>query len=342
VDIIEFKAGDTDLIDRAFAIATAAHDADTPENPASSERFFKTLFTHVFPGRERHWFAAVEDGIAVAYARVNFFTDENLDMSLFETKVHPDHRSAGTEELLREHVERYCAEHGRTRVVTFASRHWEGGPARDAAPVQALEADGYKLALTSVNRRSPIDPLGAEEEQRRYEEALAKAGDAYEVRQWIGPVPDDLVDTMCRMEAMIISEIPLGELDLEPEQMDPEKLRAKEAVYAAEGRSWVTSVAVERASGEVRAWTEIAVDEGVDRDGLQGITIVDPDHRGHRLGLLLKIANLRLLRERFPRLEYIWTDNADVNAPMIAINELLGYTTVDANAEYQKQLERGA
>jgi GNAT superfamily N-acetyltransferase len=338
VEIIEFKAGDTDLIDRAFAIATAAHEADTPENPAIAERFFRTLFSHPFPGRERHWFAAVENGTAVGYTRMNFFTNENLDQCWFEIRVHPDHRGTEAEALLREQVERFCAEHGRTSIVTGVPIYWEGGPARDAAAARTFEANGYKLALTTVNRRSPIDPLGAVEEQRRYEEALAKAGDAYEVRQWIGPVPDDLVDTMCRMETMIMSEIPLGELELEPEQMDAEKLRAKEAVNRAEGRTWATAVAVERATGEVRAWTEVAVDEGTERDGHQGITIVDPAHRGHRLGLLLKLVNLRQIREHFPALEYIWTDNADVNAPMIAINELMGYTTVDANAEYQKKL----
>ncbi|MCC3764270.1 GNAT family N-acetyltransferase [Glycomyces sp. TRM65418] len=339
MEIIEFKAGDTDLIDRAFAIATAAHHADTPENPAVPERFFRTLFTHVMPGRERYWFAAVEDGLALGYIRINFSTDDNLHLSRFELHVHPDHRGRGAEDLLLGQAERFCAEHGRTSLLTDVPAYWEGGPERDAAPARTLEARGYRLSLTSVNRRSPIDPLGADEERRRYEEALAKAGDAYEVRQWVGPVPEDLVDTMCRMETMILAEIPLGDVEAEPERMDAEKLRAKEAVYTAEGRTWVVSVAVERATGEVRAWTEVAVDEGVDRDGFQGITIVDPAHRGHRLGLLLKLANLRLLRERFPRLEYIWTDNADVNAPMIAINELMGYTTVDARVEYHKKLE---
>ena len=57
MEIIEFNAGDPDLIDRAFAVSNAAHDADTPENPAPAERFFKTLFTHAFPGRDNHWFA---------------------------------------------------------------------------------------------------------------------------------------------------------------------------------------------------------------------------------------------------------------------------------------------
>jgi GNAT superfamily N-acetyltransferase len=338
VEIIEFSAERPDLIDQAYALITAAHDADTPENPVMTERFFATTFTHSFPGRERHWFAAVEDGRVVGYARAGFFTDDNLELCRFELLVSPEHRRRGHGAALLDHVERFCAEHGRTTVVTGAAVFWEGGPARDETGARALERRGYVKAITTVNRRSPVDPFGAAEEERRYEEALAKAGDAYELRRWIGPVPDDLLSTMCRMETMIFSEVPLGDLEFEPEQVDPAKLRAKEAVNAVEGRRKAHAVAVDRATGEVVAWTEVAVDEGDDHHGHQGITIVDPAHRGHRLGLLVKLANLRQLREHFPRLEHIWTDNADVNAPMIAINELMGYTTVDAVAEYQRKL----
>jgi GNAT superfamily N-acetyltransferase len=339
VEIIEFNAGDPDLIDQAFAVFTAAHHADTPENPAPVERFFKTLFTHVFPGRERHWFACVEGGKAVAVTRVGFFTDQNRELAMFQGAVHPDHRRRGVGNALLAHAEAFSAAHGRTTVLAASPVHWEGGPARDGVAAKLLEQRGYTKALTVVNRRSPVDPLGAELEQAKYDEAHAAAGDGYELRQWAGPVPDDLLDTMCRMETMIISEIPLGEIEMEPEQFTPDKIRAKEAVNAVEGRINVHSVAVERATGEVVAWTEVCVDEGDYRDSHQGITIVDPAHRGHRLGLLLKLANLRQLRERFPHVEYIWTDNADVNAPMIAINELLGYETVDASTEYQKKVE---
>ncbi|THV30617.1 GNAT family N-acetyltransferase [Glycomyces paridis] len=342
--IIEFDKARPDLIDRTFALLTAAHEADTPENPEPVERFYKTMFTHLFPGRRKHWFAAVETGDdgeehVIGLGRVNFFLDENQDFATFAVTVHPGHRRRGHGAALLAHVERFCAEQGRTTVVTAVPMYWENGPERDETGARALERRGYTRALTTVNRRSPAAPFGADEETRRYDEARAKAGDAYELRQWAGPVPDDLLITMCRMETMIMSEIPLGELDLQPEQVDAKKLRGREAVNAAEGRVNVHSVAVDRSTGEVVAWTEIGVDEGDHADGHQGITIVDPAHRGHRLGLLLKLANLRQLRERFPHVAWIWTDNADVNAPMIAINELLGYATVDANAEYQRKLE---
>ncbi len=48
-------------------------------------------------------------------------------------------------------------------------------------------------------------------------------------------------------------------------------------------------------------------------------------HRGHRLGLLLKVAMLELLAATEPGLERIATWNAASNAPMIAVNDALGY-----------------
>jgi hypothetical protein len=55
------------------------------------------------------------------------------------------------------------------------------------------------------------------------------------------------------------------------------------------------------------------------------MTVVARAHRGHRLGLLLKVAMLELLAEREPQLETIETFNADANAHMVGINETLGF-----------------
>jgi len=52
-------------------------------------------------------------------------------------------------------------------------------------------------------------------------------------------------------------------------------------------------------------------------------------YRGHRLGLLVKVAMLELLAEREPQLTRIVTGNADGNEHMIAINDELGYTVLD-------------
>jgi hypothetical protein len=70
----------------------------------------------------------------------------------------------------------------------------------------------------------------------------------------------------------------------------------------------------------------------------QGITLVDPAHRGHRLGLWTKIENLRYAIDELPGMRYIDTWNATVNAHMIAINERMGFRPVDAWYDWQLEV----
>ena len=69
---------------------------------------------------------------------------------------------------------------------------------------------------------------------------------------------------------------------------------------------------------------------------MQGGTIVLPGHRGHRLGLAMKVQNHRAVRERSPRVRILITGNAGVNAPMNAVNDALGYRSYERCIEMQK------
>ena len=71
---------------------------------------------------------------------------------------------------------------------------------------------------------------------------------------------------------------------------------------------------------------------------LQGGTLVLPGHRGHRLGLALKLVNLRAVRERYPDCHYAFTVVAGVNAAMNAVNDLLGFRDVERALEMQRRL----
>ena len=58
--------------------------------------------------------------------------------------------------------------------------------------------------------------------------------------------------------------------------------------------------------------------------GTQGLTAVTRPHRGHRLGLLVKLAMLEQLAPASRRSSRIITGNTDTNQHMIAINAELG------------------
>ena len=63
--------------------------------------------------------------------------------------------------------------------------------------------------------------------------------------------------------------------------------------------------------------------------GLPVRTVVAREHRGHRLGLLVKTAMLEMLAAAEPALRRILTGNAGANQHMIAINAELGFEVLD-------------
>jgi hypothetical protein len=70
----------------------------------------------------------------------------------------------------------------------------------------------------------------------------------------------------------------------------------------------------------------------------QGITLVAPEHRGHRLGTIVKIENLRYALAHESALASIDTWNAEVNQYMIAINEAMGYRAIEVSVDWQQEL----
>ena len=59
-------------------------------------------------------------------------------------------------------------------------------------------------------------------------------------------------------------------------------------------------------------------------------------HRGHRLGLRLKLAMADWLSAERPDVLATDTWNAEDNGPMIAVNEALGMRVVASNSAYRR------
>jgi RimJ/RimL family protein N-acetyltransferase len=146
---------------------------------------------------------------------------------------------------------------------------------------------------------------------------------------WTGETPEELVGEVARLEGRMNIDAPIGDLQLEQESYDAERMRDIERILKLRGwRQYQVGVRHD-ATGTLAAWTAISFVPDAAGHGWQGTTIVDPDHRGHRLGMLVKIENLRFTLSREPALRYVDTWNAAVNQHMIAINEALGFRAVD-------------
>ncbi len=64
-------------------------------------------------------------------------------------------------------------------------------------------------------------------------------------------------------------------------------------------------------------------------------TLVDPSHRGHRLGLIVKLENLKYMRAERPTLTEIDTINASSNDFMLAVNRAMGFAPVETMVQWR-------
>jgi RimJ/RimL family protein N-acetyltransferase len=132
-------------------------------------------------------------------------------------------------------------------------------------------------------------------------------------------------------------DVPLGDLQWGEEAWDAARVRRREELVARQGRT-VLGAGTVAPDGEMVAFTEVAVaDESPERVH-QWETFVTATHRGRRLGTLVKTAVLRRLADELPQARTMSTCNAGTNAPMVAVNEVLGFRPNGLLVAFQKGL----
>jgi GNAT superfamily N-acetyltransferase len=225
--------------------------------------------------------------------------------------VAPDHRRRGIGRTLLDAI---CSGTERTRLRT---RAWEGTPGATVLP-----GWGFTSSVTHAVRRLHLDePDPAWPGLRR--EAESAAAD-YELVRRVGPTPErDLPEMVALREA--INDAPDA---LEYEAYPTERISAYEQALVKRRQTQYAVVARHRATGEPAGITLCAVDEFGPSVAHQEDTSVVRAHRGHRLGLLLKLEMIDWLREERPEVTATETWNDVRNHHMIAVNERLGLREV--------------
>lgn len=280
---------------------------------------------------------AKRDGRVVGVAELNMPLNDNTHMVEFELDVHPDHRHSGIGTALLAEAERRAAEHGRNTLITFVPATVEGGPVRSEAGPVFARRNGYEAGLDELHSVADLTTVSPAELATVTQTAWKKA-DGYELVQWADHAPDDVVGGVAYLEGRMSTDAPQGQLDIQQENIDAARIRETETGRVLRGQLSLNTAVRHSQTGAVVGWTFLTVNPTQEKDAWQGTTIVDPDHRGHRLGLLIKAANHRLLADYRPHMRYVHTWNAEENTYMLDVNGRLGYRPVDKWVAFQKKL----
>lgn len=202
---------------------------------------------------------------------------------------------------------------------------------RDGSTAAIVKA-GFELQMLERPCRLTFFTAADLNEQRRkwqqlYEDAAAQAGEDYELVQW----KDDDANRptyaeIAQMWSGFTADIPSME-GHEPTVFTAEMVEERLRMPHRKQMTDYTTAVRHIPSGELVGYTELIVRRAATA-AVQEDTWVSSAHRGHRLGMLMKAANMLWATDQTQmggQMRVCISFNADSNTHMWAINEALGY-----------------
>ncbi|MGI9667191.1 MAG: GNAT family N-acetyltransferase [Acidimicrobiia bacterium] len=256
------------------------------------------------------------DGLAALGITAHFTDGSNEHLQWLQLFVRPDARRNG---------------HGKSLLMTA---------------VETAEGSGRTVITSDAVNTVPASALfaassGADEGMREHINVVAVAdvdvamlarwrvqgpsrAPGYEVLQWDDDYERRYDNQVAGLLVMADEDMPFEDLDLEPQTETGttlrERLDRQAGLY-----SRITSVARHIETDTLVGFSELL--RVSDSEPLLNttLTMVHRNHRGHALGKWLKADSILRGLARFPDTTHIQTENAQSNAPMLGINDAIGF-----------------
>jgi GNAT superfamily N-acetyltransferase len=324
------ELGDTDAMRAWYAVMTAA-EAERPLFLWPS--FEVALRTWRLPrtDREDQFLLATVGGAPAGAGQLSLHHGDNEHLAHLTVLVDPAHRRQGVGTALLGALESVAVARGRDTFVS-ATAHPPGQPGAGAA---FAAARGYPVAGVDVLKAA--DLASTAERWPALAERAAGPSAGYELVWWTDTAPEEHLESLAHLYSRFLAEIPLGDLDIQPKSWDPARIRADEDRHRQAGARPLL-VAARAPDGRLAGYTTLSVDDGATFASIDS-TLVLSEHRGHALGLAMKVKLHQLTAELMPEVTFIFTGNAGVNRWMNAVNDDLGYEAVEDDLEVQKKLD---
>lgn len=328
---VRVRPDDPTAVGLLTALNNAANAVDDPEQVPSQPELMALDLAYGWDLEPAEVFLYYPDGSddPVGAVHLNIPRRDNLHAVGGGVLVHPDHRRRGHGNAMVEEVVRRTRELGRNTI-------WGGCWSDDAVGAAFLKKHGFAYASHDARRYQYPAELDQAELDRLYDQAREKAAD-YELVRVLAPTDEDVLAELVEVTAAI-NDAPMGDLTWEPEKFDLQRLKDFEYAAQAKGERLYRVFARHRRTGEVGGHTVMDIQPRLAKYGGQYDTAVHRDHRGHRLGMLLKLEMMRWMAEAEPQIERIETWNNADNRYMIDVNEAIGYRLSRVSDDYERKL----
>jgi mycothiol synthase len=152
--------------------------------------------------------------------------------------------------------------------------------------------------------------------------------------------PEKDIEQFCQLYTEASNQAPAGDLPGEL-IVTPEQRRQEETELKANGYEWHTTISREP-DGTISGLTEMFYAPAEPHRLEQELTGVRVAYRGRGVGKWLKAEMLCFAASRYPKARFVNTGNADQNAPMVSINERMGFRELRAQLFFEFDMENMA